>query len=408
MLPLIEEGLTRPWHRLRLPEPLEARWAAQGRAGNARRIRSWLLVFIIVNVISVKVDLDLFGAEAVAIPAALTLGLLVPVTLLAILLLRKEPSPARQLCAVLTVSLVAMAVTLNSARIVPGPHGDVYSILAAIVPLVVGMIAPLSFRHGIIYCACCFSLYVGSIAGFGLGDHDGYGVPMLVASLILVPLKLTYAQEWETKQSFLLGLRERIQATALAEANSRLVVLSETDPLTSVANRRLFDQRLDEAWAAAAREQQWLGLAVVDVDHFKAFNDAAGHAEGDRCLREIASALQEAMATRNGLVARFGGEEFVALLPGATPEAMLEAGQALHDAVAHLALPHPGRLGALVSASVGITASHGATGAFGVTSEGLLSAADQALYQAKHAGRDRVEAACAQLTRPTRIEARAA
>lgn len=408
MLPLIEEGLTRPWHRLRLPAPLEARWATQGRAANARRIRSWLLVFILVNVISVKVDLDLFGPEAVAIPAALTLGVLVPITLLAILLLRKEPSPRRQLGAVLTVSLVAMAVTLNSAWIVPGPHGDVYSILAAIIPLVVGMIAPLSFRHGIIYCAACFTLYVGAIAGFGLGDHDGFGVPMLVASLILVPLKLTYAQEWETKQSFLLGLRERIQADALAEANSRLTVLSETDALTGVANRRLFDQQLVEASIAAGRERAWLGLALVDVDHFKAFNDAAGHAEGDRCLRQVASALQQALASRVGLVARFGGEEFVALLPGATPEAMIEAGQALHDAVARLGLPHPGRPGTRLSASVEVTAMHGTTHVLGVTPAGLVEAADQALYRAKHAGRDRVEAACPDLVLPETASARAA
>ncbi|GEP09581.1 GGDEF domain-containing protein [Methylobacterium gnaphalii] len=408
MLPLIEEGLARPWYRLRLPASLEARYAAQGRAASARRIRSWLLVFIAVNVLSVKVDFDMFGADAVAVPAALTLGLLVPVTLLAVVLLRREPSPLRQMACVLSVSLVAMGVTLNSARIVSEPHGDVYLILAAIIPLVVGMIAPLSFRHGIIYCTACFTLYVGSITVFSLGDHDGFGVPMLVASLILVPLKLTYAQEWETKQSFLLGLRERIQAHALAEANSRLIVLSETDPLTSLANRRLFDQRLDEAWKTAIREEQWLGLAVVDVDHFKAFNDAAGHSEGDRCLREIASALSGAVAAQNGLVARFGGEEFVALLPGATPEAMLEAGQALHDAVTRLALPHPGRSGACVSASVGITSAHGATGAFGVTSEGLLEAADQALYRAKHAGRNRVEAACPSLALPTVRPARAA
>ncbi|GEO99389.1 GGDEF domain-containing protein [Methylobacterium haplocladii] len=395
MLSSIERGLARPWYRLRLPEPLEARYAAQGAAGSARRIRSWLLVFIAFNVLSVKVDLDMFGAEAVVVPAALTLCLFVPLALLAILALRHDAPPARQTAAVMVTSLVDMAITLNSALIAPGRHADVYLILAAIIPLVVGMIAALSFRHAILYCGTCFALYVTAVVGLELGGPDGVGIPLLVASLILVPLKLAYAHEWETKQSFLLGLREQMQADALTEANSRLTVLSETDPLTGIANRRLFGERLGSAWESAIGERGWLGLALIDVDHFKAFNDAAGHAEGDRCLREVAGALHSAVTARGGLLARYGGEEFVALLPDATPEAVIAAGEALHRAIAELALPHPGFRGdAVVSASVGVTSAHGATRRWGVGPDDLLAAADRALYEAKRNGRDRVEAAC--------------
>ncbi|GJE56683.1 GGDEF domain-containing protein [Methylobacterium thuringiense] len=395
MLSSIEKGLARPWYRLRLPKPLEARYAARGVPGGTRRIRSWLSIFVVFNVLSLKVDYDMFGADAVAVPATLTLCVFVPLALLAILALRHDAPPWRQTAAVMTTSLVDMAITLNSARIAPGPHAEVYLILAAIIPLVVGMIAPLSFRHAILYCGACFALYVASVVGFALGGPEGVGIPLLVASLILVPLKLAYAHEWETKQSFLLGLREQMQADALAEANSRLTVLSETDPLTGVANRRLFGERLESAWESAAGDRGWLGLALIDVDHFKAFNDAAGHAEGDRCLREVAGALRSAVAARGGLLARYGGEEFVVLLPGATPEAVIVLGEALHRAIAALALPHPGLPdGAMVSASVGVTAAHGATRRWGIGPADLIAAADEALYEAKRSGRDRVEAVC--------------
>ena len=395
MPPSIEDGLDAPWHRLRLPEALEARYRAQSDPHAARTIRSWLLVFILFNLLSLWVDLDLFGYDRIAVPAGLTLGLFVPLTLGAHLALRGRPSLRRQTAAVTATALTDLAITLNSARLVPQSHADTYVIMAAIIPLAVGMIAPLSFRHALWFCLSSLGLYGGLVAAFGLAGEGRTGVPFLVSALILVPLKLAYSRERETKRHFLAGLRERDQAEALEQANARLTVLSQTDALTGLANRRVFGERLEPAWEEAHRGWTWFGVALIDVDHFKALNDTAGHAEGDRCLRRIAEALAAEAVPWGGLVARYGGEEFAAFLPEAEPETMLAFGDALRRRVVALAIPHPGvGPGTVVTVSIGVTAAHGAMRA-GLSTTRLMEAADGALYEAKRRGRNRVEgAAC--------------
>jgi diguanylate cyclase (GGDEF)-like protein len=400
---LIEDGLNRSWWALKLSAPLEAKYHAEVAPAAGWYLQSWLLVFIAFNILSLKVDLDAFGAEAIAVPAGLTLGVFVPLALAAILVLRGRPSTRRQTLAVLATSLVDMAIVLNSARIVPLGHADTYLILAAVVPLVVGMIAPMPFRHSLWFCGSSFALYVLAVLGLNLSGPNGLGVPLLVASLILVPLKLAYSREWETKRSFLLGLREKAQSAALAEANARLTILSETDPLTGVANRRLFTQRLEWAWELAFVRRDWFSVLLIDIDRFKLLNDSAGHAAGDACLVRIAEALRGPVEAGGGLVARYGGEEFVAFLPRAAREAAVAAAETLRRAVTDLALPHPGLaqpgLGlaqpgpGLVTISIGVATAHGAERLRGLSASELLKAADEALYAAKHRGRNRVEAA---------------
>ncbi|HEV7440857.1 MAG TPA: diguanylate cyclase [Methylobacterium sp.] len=399
MQSLIEDGLNRPWWALRLPASLEAKYHADAAPAAGWYMQSWLLVFIAFNILSLKVDLDAFGAEAIAVPAGLTLGVFVPLALAMILVLRGRPSTRTQTLAVLATSLVDMAIVLNSARIVPVGHADTYLILAAVVPLVVGMIAPMPFRHSLWFCGASFGLYVLSVLSLNLSGPNGIGVPLLVASLILVPLKLAYSREWETKRSFLLGLREKAQSAALAEANARLTILSETDPLTGVANRRLFTERLEWAWELAFVRRDWFSVILIDIDRFKLLNDTAGHATGDACLIRIAEALRRPIETEGGLVARYGGEEFVAFLPRATRETSIAAAEALRRAVADLALPHPGLAhpempgAGVVTISLGVATAHGTERMRGLGATELLKAADEALYAAKRRGRNRVEAA---------------
>ncbi|GJE17558.1 GGDEF domain-containing protein [Methylobacterium marchantiae] len=389
----IEVGLSRPWHTLRLPHALEARFHAEEVPPRGLYMQSWLLIFIVFNIISLKIDLDLFGREAMAVPAGLTVGVFIPLALVWIVALHGHPSARRQAIAAAVTSLADMAIVLNSSRIAPHEHADTYLILAAIVPLVVGMIAPLSFRDSLWFCGIAFLAYVGFIVASGLGAEGHTGVPLLVAALILVPIKLTYSREWDRKKSFLLGLREKEQAEELARACARLTILSETDPLTGVANRRLFTERLDERWEVAAVRQEWFGVLLVDIDHFKRLNDTAGHAEGDGCLVSVADALKRDLARWGGLVCRYGGEEFAAFVPLTTPETIRDVGESLRLAVADLAIGHPGLpQGGVVTVSVGVTAAHGANRHAGLRALHLLRTADEALYAAKSAGRNRVEA----------------
>lgn len=387
----IEAGLRRPWYQLRLPDALEAQYRAETARGSGLYVQSWLAVFALFNVLSLVMDHDVFGPEAFYVPLGLTLGVFCPVALGAILSLRGRPTMVRMTLAATATALVDIAVVLNSARLAPPAHEEAYVIIAAIVPLVVGMIAPMPFRHALWYCSASLALYAGLVTVFDLAETGSSGLPLLVSGLILVPLKLCYSREWEAKRTFLIGLRERLQAEALARANARLTILSETDSLTALSNRRHFSERLEAAWQEAGESGAWLGLLLVDIDHFKLLNDTAGHQEGDRCLVAVAGALAASVESRGGLAARYGGEEFVALLPGATVDAAIESAEAVRAAVAALSLPHPGLpKGTRLAVSIGVTAAHGPTRALGIEAAGLLKAADLALYAAKGEGRDRV------------------
>ena len=176
-------------------------------------------------------------------------------------------------------------------------------------------------------------------------------------------------------------------ADALQLANRKLEQLSMIDGLTGIANRRHFDQALQRHWRRLAEARQPLALLMVDVDAFKALNDACGHLYGDECLRELAR-LCERHAEVGGLAARFGGEELVLLLPGCDRAAAMAAAEALRACIEQLGRTHPASpVGPYLTVSIGV-ASRIPDPADG--SEQLLAAADRALYAAKAQGRNRV------------------
>lgn len=203
----------------------------------------------------------------------------------------------------------------------------------------------------------------------------------------LLALILLAAVIWGAAQLRLAALRARKNeelahlASQLAAANERLRALSYVDGLTGVANRRRFDEALEEACRAAARQGAPLSLVLLDLDHFKQLNDAHGHQHGDEALRAVAALLAERTETRGGLVARFGGEEFAWLLPGVPLDTAIAEAESLRLKV---------RESGVVTASLGVSSAAGTAAPSPLT---LVAAADSALYRAKSAGRDRVEVA---------------
>lgn len=172
----------------------------------------------------------------------------------------------------------------------------------------------------------------------------------------------------------------------LVTQRKELERLAERDSLTGIANRRRFDQAFELAWRRAARTDEVLGLAIVDVDHFKQYNDRYGHGAGDEALREIAQCLANATRRPYDLAARYGGEEFVLLLPGAVElEQRLDE---LRNEVAALRLEHAtSPTAAFVTVSGGGVVAR-VRGEFRPAL--LFDQADTLLYQAKHQGRNRV------------------
>jgi diguanylate cyclase (GGDEF)-like protein len=172
----------------------------------------------------------------------------------------------------------------------------------------------------------------------------------------------------------------------LAMANRRLQQLSITDSLTGMANRRRFDMVLDAEWRRAQRLREPIGLAMVDIDRFKLYNDHNGHAAGDKCLHRVAIELAGNIRA-NDLVARYGGEEFAVVMPGTDIRTGVVAAERLRRAIIALADPHEQAAEGTVTVSIGVAA---VVPSSSDTAEGLVELADTELYRAKRAGRNRV------------------
>jgi diguanylate cyclase (GGDEF)-like protein/PAS domain S-box-containing protein len=179
----------------------------------------------------------------------------------------------------------------------------------------------------------------------------------------------------------------------LEKTKRMLEGLALKDGLTSLYNRRHFSEQLDREWNRARREQSPLSLMMIDIDHFKRFNDTYGHIAGDHCIRAVADAIRGCFARGSDLVARYGGEEFVVLIAGVDRRQARERAELLRQAIKQIPLEHAGRAAApVVTVSVGVaTAVPGDR----IVPDDLLVAADRALYQAKRQGRDRVVQAAA-------------
>jgi diguanylate cyclase (GGDEF)-like protein len=175
----------------------------------------------------------------------------------------------------------------------------------------------------------------------------------------------------------------------LEVANERLEALSLQDELTGIANRRRFQQALDEEWKRARRYQRPLGFILLDLDHFKLLNDTQGHREGDLCLQKVARYLQTTVRRTSDLVARYGGEELAVLLPDTDLDGALQVAEDLRQGIEELAIPHEASPDGRVTASFGVASMIPAPDE---TPDLLFEAADLALYRAKTDGRNRVRA----------------
>lgn len=176
---------------------------------------------------------------------------------------------------------------------------------------------------------------------------------------------------------------------ALSAANERLQELADRDGLTGLANRRLFDQRLESEWSRSGRTGRPLAIVMGDVDFFKRYNDALGHIAGDHCLQKIAKVFLQAARRNSDLAARYGGEELVLLLPETELRGALHLAEEIRESVEACQIRHPDSpAGEVVTISLGVTAVHPTALD---SAESVVHRADQALYRAKEQGRSRVE-----------------
>jgi len=272
---------------------------------------------------------------------------------------------------------------LGSARV-----ADRYMMAAVIVVAALIVTQPLPFRSAIWLggaATLLFPLVLWLIPG-PISLSANLDMPAFNAGVMAVAILMAHRAELSRRLGFLSALRNELTTRDLNALNAELLRLSSTDTLTGLANRRQFEAELQRHWADRRRAP--LAVALVDVDHFKSFNDSAGHAAGDACLCRVAEAIAGAMRQGLDQAARFGGEEFTVLLPGVTEDELATLGERLRRAVLDLALPHPGQMHCPVTISIGL--SWRSAGSRAGSPDTLLREADRALYVAKNTGRNRV------------------
>lgn len=254
-------------------------------------------------------------------------------------------------------------------------------------------------------CALPFTLTILLIhwqaAWMGPSMPEQVKWPMLafVSAMAFYTLLTNHRLEQEERLRFVQLSRAQGLRGQLRDSRAQLEVVSRLDALTGVANRRGFDIHLQHLSTQPSREGQGMALLMVDVDHFKAFNDHYGHPAGDECLRLVAKELDKRLPKGDALVARWGGEEFVLVLPGMGQEAALSFAHELLSSVQGLGIRHGSSdTAGSVTVSIGLAMLSGDVDA---PLEQLVSRADEALYQAKRQGRNRVVVAAAQGTGST-------
>ena len=270
------------------------------------------------------------------------------------------------------------------------------------------------FRHAYVSPSCqeVLGCLPGELIGRPLSDAAAAEDWPLVEAELVAPLaagqvcaRVTYRARWTQAAvawiessgrrladgtGYVLVSRDvsarKVLEEQLEDANRRLRVLVRQDGLTGLGNRRHFDDMLGTEYRRAMRVKASLALILVDVDRFKAFNDAYGHPAGDACLRTVSTALAGSLRRAADLAARYGGEEFAVLLPGTDAAGAMATAVRIQEAVRAAAVPHSGSEFEVVTVSMGVAVL--APGGYGEGPAALVEGADAALYGAKRGGRN--------------------
>jgi len=373
--------------RLRFPAALEAEF----QQDYTQRYHSHMIIAGLLGVLAILSSgvIDPFWMPAQAADMWM-IRAMTTVPVLAILAFSKtrlamtHMQPIVAFCACL---VVAGVTALSLKAITPFNYFFISSI--TMVMLVVFVLSRLQFFWGCLSALVMLTIINTGYVLFGQADLKILTIINFVtASSAIFSLVGTFLVERSLRQNYLQSRLLAFENNDLGEANLRLQYLTAIDGLTQIANRRSLDMSLSTEWQRSQRKQEPLGVVMIDVDHFKLFNDTYGHQAGDECLREVAGTLKDFARRPGDLAARYGGEEFVLILTNATPQQARMVAERVRDKILALGIPNQRSSHGNVTASLGVASMIPGTHHTGP--EALLLAADQALYRAKKSGRNRV------------------
>ena len=374
---LDENALYATW-----PRPVQKLWLKTNNARIERELRFSHFVGIVLCIAFIPLD----GlADVLEISAALRFGLVIPAYLIGIWLFRSENSLLRLVGAIAPVAVFAGTISFIGTQ-TAAEFSDRYLLAATMLVAMTVMQCPLRVGPSVWVVALGFLAMV--LPFVFAGPNDINIVDMLLYTLVscILPLIFRRRSDRLRDQNFILSLKSRQAQSELLAINKELEDLSQVDPLTGLLNRRGFERRFSATFDAALASGEPLAVVLLDVDHFKHFNDTYGHQLGDECLAKIGAVLNSEMQRHRGIAGRYGGEEFIATLTGSESANAVGIAERLRKKIADLEILDT------CGNRIRITASFGAriARAAKLRQQEFIRDADGALYAAKANGRNRV------------------
>ncbi|RZI82267.1 MAG: GGDEF domain-containing protein [Rubrivivax sp.] len=388
---LIEAGLS--W--MRFPARLEQQFLQDGAAHRLRFFTiSGLLSLIVFNGF-LLVDY-LLAPDVFWLAVKLRLGVFTPCAVFLLMLVwfardwvLRHFSPLLVEGVVMLSGVCAAACLAYILSVSKNPSSQYYHVGLMIVVMYGNIVQRLRFWYALAFSLVVYAIHLAGVLMVpAINTQVVVPIMVLLAATVTFTLTANHAMERDERKRYLLSLRRKHLLADLSDVHERLQKVSRVDAMTGVYNRRHFQEYLSQAWQRAQHDGAEMAVIMIDVDHFKNYNDRYGHPAGDDCLVKVAKAMAPCLGRAGDLVARLGGEEFIVVLPNADASVAQRVAERIRQAIETLHIRHEDSgTASVVTASVGVACCRARAGQHEDT---LTAAADAALYRAKQAGRNRV------------------
>ncbi len=378
---IVERTIDSGFPLLMFPRRLEAAFEREVGADRCRQLAIGGLFGIVLYNLFLISDW-LTAPDTFQTAVGLRLGIITPIGFLLIAALFLNPPVAvREFLVAAGAVILGGGSNLYLMLIGHSPHHDAQRQIIILIVLFITMVQRVRFWYAVAACLGCVAMHA-----VGLAMLPAYPFEFQVSAnavfgcAVILSIFASYVLEREMRMNFLLSLRGRLQRRDLD-------VESRRDPLTGLRNRRSLDEVIEVCNQCKAIGEE-LAIVLLDIDHFKAFNDTAGHQAGDVCLKRVAGIIQSELRDHVDAAFRFGGEEFILVLRGIDLPTAIKISERIRCAIEDAAIPHPAlALGEVVTVSMGVAS---AIVSREVRVGAIISAADSALYAAKRNGRNQV------------------
>ena len=365
---------------LAFPDWLERQFEHDTRRRRAQRLRAAIPTIVIIYNLFLIPDWMLVG-DKIAIAVFLHFAVVTPWILLTGWLTKDDSAKLLREGLAASIPVAIVLQILVSFVLTSSSDADHYQYFVLLVVLFTNTVQRLPFRYAVVVSSIIIACHSLAIVVSG---HMLLPVALVAIGTLAVAAYLTlvsnYYLERDARRAYLHALRDRLQHNEVLEASRR-------DALTDLANRYYLDTRLAELWQEDDDVVSPVAMIVLDIDHFKLFNDRYGHVAGDACLKRVAACVRAELRSVDDLGVRYGGEEILIVLPKTEVLSATRIAERIRRSIEALAIPHEG-LGTtrIITVSCGTAAAPIST----ISALELIAAADAALYAAKRNGRNQV------------------